>query len=94
VLKPEGIFVLSTPNLASIYNRVALLLGYQPFNVMVSLNNSTGHLCFSAGGAASDHIRFFTLRSLKELLKIHNFKILAVKGSCVQLPKDMNFKFL
>ena len=28
VLKPKGIFVLSTPNLASIYNRVALLLGY------------------------------------------------------------------
>jgi len=35
VLKPEGIFVLSTPNLASIHNRIALLFGYQPFPVGV-----------------------------------------------------------
>lgn len=92
VLKPEGIFVLSTPNLASIHNRIALLFGYQPFSVMVSLNNSVGHLGFSAGGAAPDHIRFFTLRSLKELLKIHKFEILEVKGSCAMLPENMRFK--
>ena len=91
VLKPNGIFVLSTPNLASIHNRIALLLGYQPFSVMVSLNNSVGHLGFSAGGAAPDHIRFFTLRSLKELLKIHKFEIFEVKGSCAMLPENMKF---
>jgi len=92
VLKPNGIFVLSTPNLASIHNRIALLFGYQPFSVMVSLNNSVGHLGFSAGGAAPDHIRFFTLRSLKELLKIHKFEILDVKGSCAMLQEDMRFR--
>jgi len=36
VLKPEGILVLSTPNLASIHNRIALLLGYQPFPMGIS----------------------------------------------------------
>jgi hypothetical protein len=41
-----------------------------------------------------DHVRVFTLRALKELLKIHGFKILAVKGSCAQLPRDMRFKGL
>jgi len=94
VLKPKGIFVLSTPNLASIHNRIALLLGFQPFNVMVSLNNSVGHLGFSAGGAAPDHIRFFTLRSLKKLLKLHKFEIMEVKGSCAMLPENMRFKKL
>ena len=94
VLRPDGIFVLSTPNLASIHNRIALLFGYQPFSVMVSLNNSVGHLSFNPGGAAPDHIRFFTLRSLKELLKIHKFEIMEVKGSCAMLPEDMKFKRL
>ncbi|MEM2293782.1 MAG: class I SAM-dependent methyltransferase [Nitrososphaerota archaeon] len=36
VLRPEGIFVLSTPNLASIHNRIALLFGYQPFPTGIS----------------------------------------------------------
>ena len=34
------------------------------------------------------------MRSLKELLKIHGFEILAVKGSCAQLPRGMRFKGL
>ena len=59
VLKPEGIFILSTPSLASIYNRIALLLSYQPYSVRVSLNRPVGHLGFSASGAAPDHISFF-----------------------------------
>jgi len=94
VLRPEGIFVLSTPNLASIHNRITLLFGYQPYSVLVSLNKPVGHFWFSAGGAAPDHIRFFTLRSLKELLKVHGFKILVMKGACAQLPKNMRFRDL
>ena len=94
VLRPEGIFVLSTPNLASIHNRIALFFGYQPYSVLVSLNKPVGHFWFSAGGAAPDHIRFFTLRSLKELLKVHGFKILVMKGACAQLPKNMRFRGL
>ena len=33
-----------------------------------------------------------TLRSLKELLKIHKFEILEVKGSCAMLPENMRFR--
>jgi len=39
-----------------------------------------------------DHVRVMTLRSLKELLKIHKFKILEVKGSCAMLPENMRFR--
>ncbi|MCS7122121.1 MAG: class I SAM-dependent methyltransferase, partial [Archaeoglobaceae archaeon] len=42
VLKPDGIFVLTTPNLASIHNRIALLLGYQPFPIGISLRLNVG----------------------------------------------------
>jgi len=96
VLKPKGIFVLSTPNLASIHNRVALLFGYQPFPMGVSARLNIGRVYEPDYEHAQslDHIRIFTLRSLKELLKIHGFKISEVKGSCAQLPKNMRFRGL
>jgi methionine biosynthesis protein MetW len=77
VLKLKGIFVLSTPNLASIHNRVALLFGYQPFPMGVSARLNIGRVYEpdSEHAQSLDHIRVFTLHSLKELLKIHGFKI-------------------
>jgi ubiquinone/menaquinone biosynthesis C-methylase UbiE len=96
VLKPKGIFVLSTPNLASIHNRIALLFGYQPFPMGVSarLNIGRAYEPDSEYVQSLDHVRVFTLRSLKELLKIHRFKILMTKGSCAQLPPKMRFRGL
>lgn len=88
VLKPNGIFTLDTPNLASIYNRIALLLGYLPFDMQVSLRYPVGHLYEniykSKEGSyvrGSDHIRLFTLKSLVMLLEKHKFSILSIYGS-------------
>lgn len=94
VLKPGGLFILSTPNLASIYNRIALLLGYQPFPMGVSARIHIGRLYEPIRGQSPDldHIRLFTLRSLKELLRVHEFKIIKVKGSCAMLPRNMRFR--
>lgn len=101
VLKPKGIFVLSTPNLASIHNRIALLFGYQPFPIGVSTKYNIGLLITNLSvevknsrvPQASAHVKVFTLRSLKELLKIHEFEILEIKGSsCPMLPENMKFK--
>jgi SAM-dependent methyltransferase len=93
-LRPNGIFIISTPNLASFYNRFSLFFGYQPPSVLVSLNHSVGHYKFSAKGAAPDHIRFFTLRSLKELLQIHRFTIRKIQGSIAVLPNNIKFSFI
>jgi SAM-dependent methyltransferase len=95
-LKLGGIFVLSTPNLAAIHNRVALLFGYQPFPIGVSVRMNIGRLYEPDPERVQslDHIRVFTLRSLKDLLKIHGYKILMVKGSCALLPKNMRFRGL
>ena len=88
--KEAGILILSTPNLASIHNRIALLLGFQPFPTGVSARVNIGRIYEPDSGAQSlDHIRVLTLRSLKELLKIHSFKIIKVKGSTAMLPKNM-----
>ena len=92
----EFSFYLSTPNLASIHNRIALLFGYQPFPMGVSARMNIGRVYEpdSEHAQSLDHVRVMTLRSLKELLKIHKFVILEVKGSCAMLPEDMRFKKL
>lgn len=106
VLNQKGIFVLTTPNLASLHNRIALLFGFQPFPINVSLKYSIGHFFeifenqrkFELRGRkvvmSSDHVRVFTLRSLKVLLDIHGFIINDIKGFCAQLPENMHFYFL
>ncbi len=94
VLKPNGVFVLSTPNLAAIHNRIALLFGYQPFPMGVSARMNIGRIYEPNSDQSLDHIRVLTLRSLKKLLEFHNFKIVEVKGSCAQLPENMKFKRL
>jgi hypothetical protein len=66
VLKVGGYFILSTPNLASLHNRLLLLLGRQPTPVKV----------------ISEHIRGFTTRELKNFIQINPcFKVIEVCGS-------------
>jgi 2-polyprenyl-3-methyl-5-hydroxy-6-metoxy-1,4-benzoquinol methylase len=89
LLKPDGVLVLSTPNLAAWYNRVLLLLGFQPHMTEVSncpirfgcrfigklLGEQEGVTNISAG-----HLRLFTFRALKEFLSYHQFKIDKIWG--------------
>jgi len=78
VLTENGTCVLTTPNLASWYNRIFLLLGYQPFFTEVSLRHGVGHpFPFWLGGG---HIRVFTPKALSELVELHGFRILSKIG--------------
>ncbi|MBP7652988.1 class I SAM-dependent methyltransferase [Candidatus Dependentiae bacterium] len=86
VLKPGGLFVVDTPNLASIYNRISLLFGFQPFDTHISLKYPIGHITESSYRTeselipGSDHIRPFTFKGLKLLLLKNNFKIIKFYG--------------
>lgn len=66
VLKPSGYAVLTTPNLASWRNRIALLLGWQPFWSEVSSKHILGNPL--ASGKPNGHLRLMTPRALRELV--------------------------
>jgi methionine biosynthesis protein MetW len=81
VLKPGGSCILTTPNLAGWPNRLALLLGYQPFATSVSPEHEgAGKLIMKGNEGQWGHIRVFTNRALLELLKIHQFKVKRLAG--------------
>jgi len=91
VLKPSGYFILSTPNLASIHNRIALLFGFQPFSMNPSHRFRIGHITDTfrlhkydpdvGVKREFDHIRLFTYRALKDLLKRYGFKVIKSYGA-------------
>jgi methionine biosynthesis protein MetW len=86
ILKPGGKCIITTPNLAGWPNRLSLLLGYQPFATSVSPEHEgAGKLMLKGDEGQWGHIRVFTMRALKELLKIHSLKILSVAGCTVSI---------
>lgn len=89
VLKPTGLFVLSTPNLACWSNRLHLLLGFQPTYTEVSTETLAGAFKFKEGNKPLGHLRIFTLRALKQLLEFHGFMCLRTVSSTsyANLPK-------
>jgi methionine biosynthesis protein MetW len=84
VLDPAGVCVLTTPNLAAWFHRLALLVGWQPSCTAVSFHHRVGvprflpdHILAGGGGT---HIRVFTYCALRELVEIHGFRAVAVEG--------------
>ncbi len=82
VLKTKGTLVITTPNLSWWLNRLVLLLGFQPYLTEVSLRHNVGKFQAKPNDI-SGHIRSFTHKALKELLKLHHFKILKSLGNSV-----------
>lgn len=79
VLKPKGKLIVTTPNLASLARRVMLFLGMSPY-VEYSLYLDCNGL------PPVGHIRYFTVSTLKKLLKESGFKTVKVKADGLKLP--------
>jgi SAM-dependent methyltransferase len=75
ILKPGGVFVITTPNLASLSNRVRLVLGKLPVGSEIKLGRN------NAG-----HIRNYTFPALEEQLKEHKFKVIKKLSSNIIFP--------
>jgi 2-polyprenyl-3-methyl-5-hydroxy-6-metoxy-1,4-benzoquinol methylase len=73
VLKKGGVLIISTPNLASLMNRLILLAGRYPRYVQYS-NEGAGH------------VRYFTKTILNKRLEINGFTTIQVKGNFLSLP--------
>jgi len=87
VTKPEGILIITTPNLASFENRIRLLFGVYPEWMDYSLQEGCGH------------VRAYTPKVLKRQLSKSGFKVLRHLGDWVPLlPRryinDIKYPFL
>ena len=82
ILRPSGTLLLTTPNLAYLANRMLLLVGIQPFFTETSLNRKLGRKFrfLGQGGATQGHLKIFTRASLCELLQMHGFRVLELRG--------------
>jgi len=80
VLRPGGLLVVTSPNLAWWVNRIVLMLGYQPYWTEVSTMFNVGKFHRSINEPLSGHLRLYTLRSLRELLKMHGFTVVKTLG--------------
>jgi methionine biosynthesis protein MetW len=91
VLKPRGNVVITTPNLSWWINRIALLLGYQPYLTEVSLYYDVGKFGKS-NDEPSGHLRCFTPRALSFLLKFYKFRIVSLTTSHVTVVVPLLLK--
>ena len=77
-------FAATTPNLACLYNRIFLLLGWPLANYHSSLRYAVGNpfLVNTAGdfGFCPDHKSVFTYGELSRLLRIYGLDIVASRG--------------
>jgi SAM-dependent methyltransferase len=89
-LSSNGICVISTPNLASLPNRIALLFGLQPYMTSVSIRHRVGRIWYQ-GLPAEDHIRVFTYRALRDLVHLHDFNIIEIQGLTASDGTDSPF---
>ena len=85
LLKPTGYAVITTPNLASWRNRIALFLGWQPFGTEVSTVFIVGNPR-APRGIMSGHIRLFTTKAFLELVNLHGLSVDRMIGFPVGMP--------
>lgn len=98
ILKSNGAFLLSVPNLGSWVNRFSLLLGYQPRNLEVSRFKLVGvhktyHNLYEEISPVG-HISSCTLRAIKELLAYYNFKVVKCWGTGVVPSPDLKLNLV
>ncbi len=96
LLKPNGVFVVTTPNLFSWYNRVLMFFGVSPLFIEYSTNDSSvGYGILKKikfDKKPVGHLRIFHPEALIDLLSLYNFKDIKIEGACFEpLPHKIKF---
>jgi 2-polyprenyl-3-methyl-5-hydroxy-6-metoxy-1,4-benzoquinol methylase len=86
ILKPEGYFILTTPNQASIGRRIRSLLGYSIHDNIKGYYNME---LYPIGTPFRGHVREYTLDELKYMLTRENFSIINIVNFSLTPDIDM-----
>lgn len=91
-LKKNGLLIFSCPNLASIYCRIELLLGFQPHILEVSnVKGNFGQGIFgkmqNPEGHVIHHIRGITYKAMIEMIKYNRFVLQKVIATSINKMK-------
>jgi SAM-dependent methyltransferase len=80
LLAPEGVAILSTPNLAYWVNRVLLLVGISPLYLENAARMKLGRRFrrLGQGNPTEGHIKVFTYRALRDLLELERLEVVRV----------------
>lgn len=105
ILKPGGVAIVTSENLCSLLNCLALCLGYTPFSLMQTCGRYLGNplglhyneiiseplpIEHPAFAGVSGHIRVLTVRQAKELFVLAGFDVNARSISILPLPDGLS----
>lgn len=81
LLAPQGIMIVTQPNLGAWASRLALMVGRMPFYSRVSTEYDFGKLFSSPkAGQSTGFIRLFTTSAFREFLNLCGFRVKAISG--------------
>ena len=92
MLKQDGLLIVASPNLASLYGRIELMLGFQPHVLEVSNKKGPvgmgpfGKMNYAPSGEPIHHMRGITLSALKQLIELNAFAIQETFGYMSGVP--------
>lgn len=84
VLRDRGVLILSTPNLAFWFNRVALTLGWQPMFTETGTRYVLGRGPFLPTSRPVGHLRVMTSRAVDLLLRQNGFRPVIATGTALE----------
>ena len=92
VLVPEGLLVVSTPNLVSWANRVLVPFGIQPLGTETSSEVALGRRLrvLGQGNQVQGHLKVFSHRALAEILERTGFTVLRTLGMPAEFPPPID----